>query len=378
MRFSYKPAVSVTVALAAAFGISKHAEALEFVTDTSSSIEYQQLISAGDPNGTPGDSPAQRVDPNTTSSLYGGVGSLFFNGKDKGNFLCTGTAISTRHILTAAHCLDLDNNGSVGFLPEDVTFNLNFGSDLSHRITASNLTIHPSYIGSGNSILGDDLAIITLGTNLPSEVPIYNLHRQPLNLGETLTMVGYGSTGSGVSGYQSGGSTRVKRVGKNNADVFAPDRRFPFFGSSPEKKAFIFDYDGPDASTNRYGGLTLGNDIEATLGAGDSGGPSFVWLEDSLVLAGVNTFTLHFRNQTPGTFGTVGGGMIVSSYLDWIDSVLSVTEISTSPIFAEGSEVGEGVVPSRQLVPASISVPEPSILLGFITLSLGLVLKRRQ
>lgn len=62
----------------------------------------QKTIVAGDPVGTPSDSPSNRVDANTTSSPYAGVGSLAIqNGPNL--FICTATAISPNHVLTAAH-----------------------------------------------------------------------------------------------------------------------------------------------------------------------------------------------------------------------------------------------------------------------------------
>ncbi len=46
------------------------------------------------------------------------------------------------------------------------------------------------------------------------------------------------------------------------------------------------------------GGPTLGNNIETTLGFGDSGGPAFLNDNGTLVLAGVNTFLTTPRHHT--------------------------------------------------------------------------------
>ena len=51
------------------------------------------MIVAGDPAGVPTDNPGLRVDPNTTTSPYAGVGSLFIDAAPVGDnqgFLCSG------------------------------------------------------------------------------------------------------------------------------------------------------------------------------------------------------------------------------------------------------------------------------------------------
>ncbi|MFB2921306.1 PEP-CTERM sorting domain-containing protein [Aerosakkonema funiforme] len=345
MKPLHKIATSATVAVTAALGFSANALAATF---NPSEVEYHKLIVAGDPNGTPPDSPSNRVDPNTTTSPFAGVGSLLMDLGGGSGFLCTGAAISSTHILTAGHCLDEDDNGTADFLPNNVRFNLNFGSDLSHTITASALNIHPDYTGFANPTINDDMAIITLSEALPDGVPIYNLFRNPVSEGETFTMVGYGTTGNGIEGFTGGASLNVKRVGYNNADLFDVDDE-----GSGVNEVFYYDFDGPDPSTNLIAGLTLGNDIEGSVGPGDSGGPSFVMKNGSMFLAGVNTFTFTVSDeQIPGTFGTGGGGILVSSYTDWID----------------------GIVKPK-------SVPEPSSVLGTLmlgALGTGSWLKRKQ
>ncbi|MCI0527677.1 MAG: trypsin-like serine protease, partial [Nitrospira sp.] len=239
---------------------------------------------------------------------FAGVGSLSI----AGSFLCSAAAVSPLHILTAAHCLDLNNNGIIDVFPFEVEFNLNFGGDLSHIIGASSLAIHPDFTGFNNPALNDDIGIITLSNELPTGVPIYDLFLDPLPLGTTLTMVGYGESGDGISGFAFGtADPSVKRVGANNADAFFTDDEGSGFN-----EVFRFDFDGPMGSGS-LGGPTLGNDIETTLGPGDSGGPSFIEIAGDLFLAGVNTFS-----QIPGTFGTGGGGMILSAYADWISSII--------------------------------------------------------
>ena len=73
---------------------------------TGSLLSAEPMIVVGDPAGTPAVTLADRVDPNVTTSPFAGVVSLnFANGL--GSFICSGALLSTRHIITAAHCADV-------------------------------------------------------------------------------------------------------------------------------------------------------------------------------------------------------------------------------------------------------------------------------
>ncbi len=74
--------------------------------------KIEPVIVAGDPDGTPPDSPSNRVDPNTPDSDFAGVGSLRIK-RGSSTSTCTATAISPTHVVTAAHCLDSNRDGMV-------------------------------------------------------------------------------------------------------------------------------------------------------------------------------------------------------------------------------------------------------------------------
>jgi hypothetical protein len=300
---------------------------------TADFFDIQPAIVAGDPAGTPPDSPANRVDPNTTDSLFAGVGSLTI-AVGSSTFTCTATAISPIHALTAAHCLDTNANGTIDTTPAGVTFNVNMsGSTSTYQIKANQLYVHPDWTGFNKPSVNDDVAIIELASELPANVPIYALNEEAFVDPVAAHFVGYGRSGNGIDGYTTGASSTVKRWGMNEIDSYDTDDE-----SSGASEVFIFDFDAPSSPES------LGNDIETTLGGGDSGGPSFVDAADgSLRVFGVNTFTTQFTGTSPiaPLFGSGAGGMVVSSYLDFIYGVLNgdqvlVTETDGSTEVAEG------------------------------------------
>jgi len=293
-----------------------------FVLHTCAAASVVPLVIAGSPTGVPADSPGQRVDANVPTSPYAGVGSVIALNASGQAFLSSGVLISPRHVLTAGHSVDLVVDGIADARPQDVRFILNANGNASSTIFASAVVTAPNFTGFSrpSGVVNDDLAIITLSSPVPIGTPIYPLMRSSLDAGTTLTMVGYGTTGDGVSGYiASSANPNVKRVGYNVADVFRPDDD----GLTSAREVFEFDFDGPTLN-GPFGGATLGNNIEATIGPGDSGGGAFVSTSEGLQLAGVLTFGRRYSGSQPAMplFGSGGGGQIVSAYADWIDSII--------------------------------------------------------
>ena len=154
-----------------------------------SGITAAPAIVAGDPNGVPPDSPANRVDPNLGTSPFAGVVSLNIRFFDPGlgqqlSFICSGTAIDSLHVLTAAHCIDKTGTGVYVDLNDpltDVRAVLNYRPTVPGArdiVTAAAVFAHPDYDGFGIcpfvanfQCLNDDVAIVRLRDHLPAEVP---------------------------------------------------------------------------------------------------------------------------------------------------------------------------------------------------------------
>jgi hypothetical protein len=326
------------------------------------------MIVAGDPAGTPTDNPGLHVDPNTTTSPYAGVGSLFIDAAPVGDnqgYLCSGCAIHgftlgktivRDYVLAAAHCLDFaggideannpTGDGNPDVAPGDVTFFLNYGGNFTSQIKATEIHLFPSWHGFDNvngpegASINDDVALIRLSSPVPNGVPVYNLSTTFSGNVEAITSVGYGASGS-PSGINVAASFVTKRVGHNQADAVFNDDDGPVNNTNFE--GFEADFDGPTAATNVFNlgnpsvEGTLGNNVETMIAPGDSGSPSFLsdfntvdpllGTDGQPIVYGINTFS---TSNSPA-YGSVFGGTLVSRYTNWIDSVIhSVPEPSSS------------------------------------------------
>ena len=287
--------------------------------------------------GAPPDSPGARVDPNTPSSPFSGVVSINIRYAGK-SFICSGTLVSKRDVVTAGHCIDTDGNGTKINLTTPgndvrVVFNSqpNPGDPGRAIITADSVSMNPNYQGFGNCpyatttdfCLNDDIAVIHMNTDAPDTAKIYKAFQGDIPSGQIVTMVGYGLSGDGVSGYYVNPSFRVKRSGQNRMDLFDLDDE-QHFASGPQEVWYAdFDGGGHDffCEINLACTGSLANDKEANIGGGDSGGASFLFDGNDYYLLGNNTFGSNFGagGPAPGAFGNYFGGMVVGAYAEFLE-----------------------------------------------------------
>jgi hypothetical protein len=350
------------------------------------------LLAAGLVNASPVTLEGHSVSPTIAagdSNLYGNGGAPFtaageFTGvvsieifRDGGYYICTGSAISPRHIITAAHCIERDDGSIMDLSAGTVSAVFSDGGNFVDYIPSTSVVAHPDYLGFGvcsatdgsgfsGGCLNDDIAILTLEEDIPAGVEIYDFYTGDIDNGDLFTMVGHGTTGNGLDGYTSGSSSWVnKRYGFNIPEFFdCDDANMAVEGTGgwssssvcptdygTEAEVWYADFDGVANGTNldyfcivfgvcgdAFGSDTTTGLFEANIGGGDSGGPSFVYdsTNDKFLLAANNTFGIDSSPVANGGYGHIFGGNLYAPYLDWINSITNVNAPATLAILLSG------------------------------------------
>jgi hypothetical protein len=252
---------------------------------------------------------------------FDGVVRLVVNGQyGTGVLLFDGTAV-----LTAAH-LFAGNTTSANIIFE-TTAGL-------QTIASSHVLVNPNY-DTANS--NSDLALVWLSQDAPVAAQRYGIYRSSSELGQTMTMVGYGVPGSGATGTLAPFNEAPARLKANNqfdAESVALGRFFGDAGvwEATNGKQLVADFDNGLAQNDALGsllnkpGLGLGT-AEGLISKGDSGGPAFL----GNLVAGIASFTARLSatgivpdidNTNDSSYGEIAAWQRVSSYQQWIDQSL--------------------------------------------------------
>lgn len=233
--------------------------------------------------GTAGLSPSSSGDTlniinGTDTQLFESVGIV--GNTTGGN--STGTLIAADYVLTSAQNV-------AGLGATEATFTLG-----TEAFTSTEITIHPGFdplqIGTDGA---NDIAIVRLNREATGIAPS-PLYRGIPQVGDLLTIVGFGAGGDGTNGED--GTFGTKRSGTTAVDAV-----------TPTLLQWTFD-----------------DDTESNIAPGDTGGPDFVTINGELFIAGVSSG----NTQANAAIGDVAFGTRVDVYANWIDFVLGTPGVS--------------------------------------------------
>lgn len=211
------------------------------------------------------------------------------------------TLIAPDWVLTAAHSL---------VAASSATFTIN---GISHASTE--LFLNPGW-QNGNPLGGYDFGLVHLSTPVAGITPA-TLYTGSSEFGQTAAFVGFGLTGTGLTGYRT--LDHQKRAFQNIID-----------GDFGNPSVLLgADFDNPRSTADNAFGDAIPLSLEGSVAPGDSGGGVFLTIDSQTYLAGVISFVAGTDGSANSDYGDVNGFGRVSAFTPWIISTIPEPSVST-------------------------------------------------
>ncbi len=274
------------------------------------------------------------------------VGRVEIDYGDGFHAIGTATLFGRDRLVSAAHVFAADAlEGAEGV-------RINFGPGRVQNIDFQGdgvINLNPRY---NSHTLQNDVSVVFLPQKVSLNPGVFYVGKR-LALDTPITFVGYGDTGTGLTG-----STRysiVKRGGQNALG------RYIY-----QNGDFEVDFDRPGSAAENSLGSSRALALEGLLGPGDSGGSAWVKVGRKWRMVGINSYGL---DSYPGgrgdgvedDYGDRSGFVYLPKYVNWIDSVKN----------PNASGAGQ-----KSLSPSAVPEPGPLALLAAAGVAL-LIFRRR-
>jgi len=262
------------------------------------------------------------------------------------NYIASGTLIAPDWVLTAAHVVDI---------AQTLSFTVN-----GTLYTADSWAANPNW--TGDLTAGYDIGLFHLSA-APAGITPAQIYTGTTELNRIGTFVGYGKTGTGLTGATTFDGR--KRGAQNMLDAY--------YNST--QRIFLSDFDNPSpyAFFDNLVGSRTPLYIEGLIAPGDSGGPVFITDGTARYIAGVNSFVgaNFFDGKADSDYGDISGATRVSSFASWINDTISAPPEGVS---ASAFPISSG---NATLLPALDIVPEPGSFALLASASILLSARRR-